>query len=135
MFRVVNLSNFNTSVQALMLIYQIMDSGESATDRFYSALYKKVLDPDFGTSVRSSQMLNLLFKALKKDEVLDRVKAFMKRILQVCTSTFPPNLVCGCLYLLSEVIKIRPQLGSLRQVKRKRELGFSNSRDSICGCT
>jgi len=46
--------------------------------------------------------LNLLFKSVKVDPELGRVKAFLKRILQVCTSHAPP-FVCGCLIMLSEV--------------------------------
>jgi ribosome biogenesis protein MAK21 len=40
MFRVVQLSGFNVSVQALMLIHQIMGRGDDVNDRFYSALYR-----------------------------------------------------------------------------------------------
>ena len=84
MFRIVHLgSAFNTSVQALMLIYQIMDCGEQATDRFYTALYRKVADPGLGETNKLAMFLNLLFKAMKKDASVGRVKAFVKRLLQV----------------------------------------------------
>lgn len=53
--------------------------------------------------------LNLLFRALKRDESLPRLRSFMKRILQVCLSC-PPQLSCGFLYLVSELLKIRPGL-------------------------
>ena len=49
-----------------------------------------------------AMFLNLLFKSVKFDPELGRVKAFLKRILQVCAGHAPP-FVCGCLYMLSEV--------------------------------
>ncbi len=46
--------------------------------------------------------LNILFKSLKSDPEIKRVKAFLKRILQVCCYHSPP-FACGCLYMISEV--------------------------------
>lgn len=45
MFRVVHQSQWSTSVQALMLIFQVMNSTDSVSDRFYTALYAKLFDP------------------------------------------------------------------------------------------
>ena len=112
MFRVVQLSSFNTSVQALMLIYQIMDFGQAATDRFYSALYRKILDPRLANSTKHTLFLNLIYKAMKKDSSVNRLKAFMKRIFQVC-HYLPSQLTCGCLFLLSEISKSRPEIKDL----------------------
>ena len=109
MFRVVHLSGFNVAVQALMLIHQIMDKGESATDRFYSALYRKVIDPNLATSTKQALFLNLLFKSMKRDQSVKRTTAFVKRILQMC-QFLPPQLTCGCLFLVSEVARARPEI-------------------------
>lgn len=51
--------------------------------RFYSALYKKLLDPQLATSSHQGLFLNLVFKALKKDHDIHRVMVFFKRLLQV----------------------------------------------------
>ncbi|TNN53720.1 CCAAT/enhancer-binding protein zeta [Liparis tanakae] len=40
LFRVVHLVRFNTAVQALMLLLQVMDSQQSVSDRYYTALYR-----------------------------------------------------------------------------------------------
>lgn len=40
LFRVVHLARFNTAVQALMLLFQVLDSQQSLSDRFYVALYR-----------------------------------------------------------------------------------------------
>ena len=42
MHKLVHLVSFNVSIQALTLLYQVMDSREAVTDRFYTALYKKI---------------------------------------------------------------------------------------------
>jgi len=109
MHKLVHLVSFNISIQALTLLYQVMDARESVTDRFYSALYKKILDPELTTSSKQVMFLNLLYKAIKADQSVPRVKAFCKRLLQVI-SYQPSHLVCGLLFLMSEVIKARPEI-------------------------
>ncbi|OUM69592.1 hypothetical protein PIROE2DRAFT_38003 [Piromyces sp. E2] len=53
--------------------------------------------------------LNLLYKSLKEDNSLVRIKSFIKRILQICTFHKVP-FICGSLYLVSEIIKQKPGL-------------------------
>lgn len=40
LFRVVHAVKFNTAVQALMLLFQVMDSEQTVSDRYYVALYR-----------------------------------------------------------------------------------------------
>lgn len=40
LFKVVHLVKFNTAVQALMLLFQVMDSQQTISDRYYVALYR-----------------------------------------------------------------------------------------------
>lgn len=40
LFKVVHLVKFNTAVQALMLLFQVMDSQQTCSDRYYVALYR-----------------------------------------------------------------------------------------------
>ncbi|XP_022242297.1 CCAAT/enhancer-binding protein zeta-like [Limulus polyphemus] len=108
-YRVVHFVSFNISVQALMLIFQVLDSREEITDRFYTALYRKLLDPQLHHSSHQAMFLNLLYRALKKDPHDQRAKAFMKRLLQVC-QYHSPTLVCGMLILISELLRHRPEL-------------------------
>lgn len=77
--------------------------------RFYSVLFRKLFDPEFGHTTKQSMFLNLLYRVLKRDESLSRLRTFVKRILQVCLSC-PPQLGCALLYLVSELIKFRPEL-------------------------
>jgi len=53
--------------------------------------------------------LNLLYKSLKADVVLRRVKAFVKRLLQV-SGEQSAGFTCGALFLVSEVMKVKPGL-------------------------
>ncbi|XP_022800825.1 CCAAT/enhancer-binding protein zeta-like isoform X2 [Stylophora pistillata] len=114
LFRTVHIGTFNTSVQALMLLYQVMESRQSVSDRFYSALYAKLLDPNLKTSSKQAVFLNILYKSVKSDPSLHRVKAFVKRIIQVC-SFQQPSFVCGALFMISELTKLKPGIKSLTQ--------------------
>uniref|UniRef100_A0A3Q2QMW9 CCAAT enhancer binding protein zeta n=1 Tax=Fundulus heteroclitus TaxID=8078 RepID=A0A3Q2QMW9_FUNHE len=109
LFRVVHLARFNTAVQALLLLFQVLDSQQSVSDRFYVALYRKLLDPGLAASSRQNLFLNLLYKALKADVALRRVKAFIKRLLQV-GAELGGGFACGALFLVSEVMKAKPGL-------------------------
>ncbi|XP_062857795.1 CCAAT/enhancer-binding protein zeta [Trichomycterus rosablanca] len=114
LFKVVHLVKFSTAVQALMLLFQVMDSQQTVSDRYYVALYRKLLDPGLSVSSRQSMFLNLLYKSLKADIVLRRIKAFVKRLLQVsCEQS--PTFACGALFLVSEVMKAKPGLKLLLQ--------------------
>lgn len=112
LFRITHSSNFNTSVQALMLIEQLSTTKHLAVDRFYRTLYESLLDPRLVTSSKHALYLNLLFRALKADLNVKRVEAFAKRLLQVVTLHQPP-FICGVLYLLRELEPIFPALKSL----------------------
>ncbi|EHA17927.1 hypothetical protein CBS115989_654 [Aspergillus niger] len=112
LFRITHSANFNTSIQALMLIQQITATHQVGADRFYRTLYESLLDPRVATSSKQSLYLNLLFKALKNDLNTRRVKAFVKRIVQVL-GLHQPAFICGVFYLIRELEKTFPDLASL----------------------
>lgn len=111
LFKVLHIVNFNTSVQALMLLFQVMNSQQTISNRYYVALYRKMLDPGLMMCSKQAMFLNLVYKSLKADIVLRRVKAFVKRLLQVTCEQMPP-FICGALYLVSEILKAKPGLRS-----------------------
>lgn len=82
-YKVVHLATFNVSLHALTLLYQVSDFANDITDRFYNALYAKLFDPRIVTSTHHAMLLNLIYKALLKDNQLSRVRIFVKRLLQV----------------------------------------------------
>ncbi|KAL8729892.1 MAG: hypothetical protein Q9166_004449 [cf. Caloplaca sp. 2 TL-2023] len=102
LFRVTHSSNFNTSIQALMLIQQINATHQCSADRYYRTLYESLLDPRLLTSSKQALYLNLLFKSLRADLNVKRVKAFAKRLLQV-VSMHQPSFACGAIYMLREL--------------------------------
>lgn len=112
LFRLVHAENFNVGVQALMLLFQISTKNQIASDRFYRALYAKLLSPAAVTSSKPELFLGLLVKAMKNDVMLKRVSAFSKRLLQVALQR-PPQYACGCLFILSEVLKAKPPLWAI----------------------
>lgn len=111
-FRVTHSSNFNTSIQALMLIQQISSTKHYSADRFYRTLYESILDPRLLTSSKQIMYLNLLYKSLKSDINVKRVQAFVKRLLQVITLHEAP-FVCGILYLISELEVTFPSIRNM----------------------
>lgn len=112
LFKITHSANFNTSIQALMLIQHLATSKNIATERFYRTLYESLLDPRLITSSKHTLYLNLLYRALKADLNVKRVKAFGKRLVQIITLHQPP-FICGVLYLLRELEKTFPSFGSL----------------------
>ncbi|KAI1004291.1 Ribosome biogenesis protein [Podosphaera aphanis] len=113
LFKITHSSNFNTSVQALMLIERFATTKNLSVDRFYRTLYESLLDPRLVTSSKHALYLNLLFRSLRSDTDTKRVKAFAKRMMQILTLHQPP-FICGTLYLLKELETNFPGLRSLR---------------------
>ncbi|KAI1415651.1 CBF-domain-containing protein [Hypoxylon sp. FL1857] len=112
LFRITHSSNFNTSIQALMLIQQLSANRHLATDRFYRTLYESLLDPRLITSSKQALYLNLLYRSLKADVDVRRVKAFVKRMLQVL-NLHQPSFVCGIIYLIIDLSTTFPDLKTL----------------------
>lgn len=107
MYRITHSANFNTSIQALLLIQQISTAHHISTDRFMRTLYESLLDPRLIRSSKQTMYLNLLYRALKNDVSVRRIKAFIKRLLQVIT-LHDPAFVCSVLYLIVELQNIFP---------------------------
>ncbi|KAF8469035.1 CBF/Mak21 family-domain-containing protein [Kalaharituber pfeilii] len=112
LFRITHSGNFNTSIQALMLIHQVSAAKQIVLDRFYRTLYESLLDQRILTSSKQSMYLNLLFKALKADTNIKRIKAFVKRLVQVST-LHQPAFICGVFYLLNELESTFPSLRTM----------------------
>ncbi|KAI1209480.1 CBF-domain-containing protein [Annulohypoxylon truncatum] len=112
LFRITHSSNFNTSIQALMLIQQLAANRHLATDRFYRTLYESLLDPRLITSSKQALYLNLLYRSLKADVDGRRVKAFVKRMLQVL-NLHQPSFVCGIMYLIIDLTVTFPDIKTL----------------------
>jgi ribosome biogenesis protein MAK21 len=111
-YRVVHVANFNISLHALSLLYQVSVHENTVSDRFYSALYKKLIDPKLLTTTHQAMLLSLIFKAILKDTEIVRIKVFVKRLLQLALF-MQPSFACGVLYLISQLIGKRTNIQSL----------------------
>uniref|UniRef100_A0A1S3CH26 CCAAT-binding factor domain-containing protein n=1 Tax=Cucumis melo TaxID=3656 RepID=A0A1S3CH26_CUCME len=112
LFQLVHSKNFNVAVQGFMLLDKVSSKNQVVSDRFYRALYSKLLLPVAMNSSKAEMFIGLLLRAMKSDVNLKRVAAYAKRILQVALQQ-PPQYACGCLFLLSEVLKARPSLWNM----------------------
>jgi ribosome biogenesis protein MAK21 len=112
LFKIAHSSNFNTGIQALLLIQHLSTARNLGSDRFYRTLYESLLDPRLITSSKQALYLNLLLRALKNDVDVRRVKAFAKRMLQVAGLHQPP-FVCGLLYVISHLRNTFPDISTL----------------------
>ncbi|KAI1821921.1 CBF/Mak21 family-domain-containing protein [Xylaria intraflava] len=121
LFRITHSSNFNTSIQALMLIQQLSANRQLATERYYRTLYESLLDPRLITSSKQALYLNLLYRSLKADVDVRRIKAFVKRMLQIL-NLHQPSFVCGIIYLAVELSVTFPDLKTLLSVPEENDL-------------
>jgi ribosome biogenesis protein MAK21 len=109
LFRIVHGHNFNLAVQALQFLFQVMRSRATLSDRFYRALYEKLMTVEARTSGKHALFLNLLFKSMKHDTSIPRITAFLKRLLQVCLHA-ATSFVCGSLILAGEIVRLHPEV-------------------------
>lgn len=65
------------------MLFIVFIYSEGISDRFYAALYRRILDLQHSTNV-DRQLFSLLYRALSSDIIEHRVIAFIKRLLQVC---------------------------------------------------
>lgn len=101
--------HINVSIQSLQLLQQLQSNDSGLSDRFYRSLYHLISLAELRPCRKQAMFLNLLYKAMLKDEDEGRLRAFVKRILQSCSYHHPP-FVCGALFMLSEVAKTKPHL-------------------------
>ncbi|KAF9163404.1 hypothetical protein DFQ26_002533 [Actinomortierella ambigua] len=111
-FRITHTSTFNTSIQALLLIFRVSSMKNNVTDRFYRTLYESLFDPRLIHTSKHSIYLNLVFDALKADQSIPRIKAFVKRLVQACAHHQPP-FICGAFFLISRLMTLKTGLSSM----------------------
>ncbi|AMD18714.1 HBL188Wp [Eremothecium sinecaudum] len=113
LFKITHSCNFNTSIQALVLIRQVVTKAELNPDRYYRTLYESLLDPQLANSSKHGLYLNLLYKSIKEDSNIARVDAMVKRLMHVCFNWLNASAVAGMLYLVVQLSKHIPQIRNL----------------------
>ncbi|EPX72936.1 ribosome biogenesis protein Noc1 [Schizosaccharomyces octosporus yFS286] len=109
LFTITHTASFNTAIQVLMLIFQASSTRDSVPDRFYKSLYESLLDPRLPTSSKHSLYLNLLYKSLIVDNNIARVRAFIKRMVQIAAWQ-SPSLVTGFFHVIQQLEDSNPSL-------------------------
>lgn len=136
-YRLIYFANIKISLQTLALILQMIAAmgAEHQHNRFYNALYKKLLDPELATcgTKYSALFLHIVHRAIHIDRNKARAQAFIKRLLQAALY-LPSQITCGCLVIISKLIKARSELNridvpQLQPITTKTE--ESNEDDSI----
>lgn len=115
-YRLVHFANIKVSLQTLALILQMIIAmgAEHHHNRFYNALYKKLLDPELGTcgSKYSALFLHIVHRAIHVDKNKSRAQAFIKRLLQASLN-MPAQMTCGCLIIISKILGARSELNRI----------------------
>ncbi|EXJ94489.1 hypothetical protein A1O1_02885 [Capronia coronata CBS 617.96] len=112
LFKIAHSPNFNTSIQALLLIQRLSNQHKASDDRFYRVLYESLLDPRLIHASKQQLYLNLLHRALKADLNVKRVRAFVKRLIQILSLHEPP-FICGAFFLIRDLESTFPSLAGL----------------------
>ncbi|KAH8365586.1 hypothetical protein KR093_002259, partial [Drosophila rubida] len=110
-YRLVHLADIRVSVQTLGLLLQLITVKTEKSDRFYNALYVKLLDLqliNIGTKT-ASQLLHIVHRAVHIDQHVARAQAFVKRLLQLALYA-PPHMAAGCLIVLHKLLRMRKEL-------------------------
>ncbi|KAL4704681.1 hypothetical protein ACJJTC_016625 [Scirpophaga incertulas] len=119
--KLVHLAGTNIAIHALALLFHISDSSKHSSDRYYTALYRKLSNAEIFNSTHSALLFSLIYKSLKQDKNVDRVTSFIKRLLQLCCHMNPAQ-TCGMLLLISQVLKDGEKKAAAKLVWSKKEV-------------
>ncbi|KAM8710489.1 hypothetical protein ACLKA7_017155 [Drosophila subpalustris] len=122
-YRLVHLADIRVSVQTLGLLLQLITVKTEKSDRFYNALYIKLLDLNLINigSKTAAQLLHIVHRAIHIDQLVPRAQAFVKRLLQLALYS-PPHMAAGCLIVLHKLLRMRKELvGGLGDTDMARE--------------
>ncbi|KRX20351.1 Trehalase [Trichinella nelsoni] len=104
LYKIAATSSLYINLQALALLFQVLDVKAEISDRFYRSLYRTMLVPELLSSSRCHAMFfHLLFKSMSQDFSDQRIRAFVKRLLQVCLMA-PAPFICAALLVISQAL-------------------------------
>lgn len=110
LYRLVHMSsNLKIRIQTLLFIYQVQSIHYQLNDRFYNLLYEMLHEPQVQSSSLQELFFDLLFFALKADFNINRLKGFVKRLLQVAISS-TPGFMATSLIFVSNLVQVHKQL-------------------------
>lgn len=104
LFQIAHAESLQSATQSLSLIYQISKMSAVQNDRFYQALYARMLDITQASEKIQASFLHLVMKAVLSDNNMNRQKAFIKRLLQSALAS-SPSYSGACMVVLMECFK------------------------------
>lgn len=117
-YRLTHSSNTNIQIEGLRFIFQVEQAQGFVSDRYYRSLYEFIQPYPYMRNITYKSLallFNTLMISMKEDSNISRIKAFVKRIFQVCLVSEPPFILAS-LMLLSEITKIHKSLLQLMEV-------------------
>ncbi|ORZ39809.1 CBF/Mak21 family-domain-containing protein [Catenaria anguillulae PL171] len=108
LFKITHHPFFPVRVQALSLIFQVVQSKPDMLGRYYRSLYSTLLDARHLVSAKQlSLFLNLVYRSIKADANIDRVQAFLKRVLQLAAHDRHAGFAIGALWMVALLMQQR----------------------------
>lgn len=110
-YKMIYVSEITTALHALSVLLQVVISSNMNHDRFYNALYRKILDPELVSlgPKFSSLFFHIFHRAVSNDPNNERAQAFIKRLLQAALG-FTSAKAAGALIVVHKILKQRAPL-------------------------
>lgn len=112
LYKVAHAHALSSATNALAFLLQLSDLNTIPSDRFYRAVYSRIMDVASASDSKQPSFLNVVYNAMKNDTNVKRLKAFSKRVLQA-GAYGNSGLSAACIVLVSKAFAKR-RIGILK---------------------
>jgi len=126
LFKMSHQCTLRIRIQALILLFQFLKTNSTLPDRFFRVLYEVLFVEELKTNTSCQQFFDVLYSALKDDFSLPRVRAFIKRIIQVAVHSEAPFAISS---LLLVARLLQAHAGAISLTKFTDHGKFTNEND------
>ncbi len=123
LFKMSHQCTLKIRIQALILLFQFLKTSSTLPDRFFRVLFEVLFVEELKINSSCQQFFDVLYSALKEDFSIPRVKAFIKRILQVAVHAEAPFAISS---LLLVARLLQAHAGAISLVKFSDHSKFNN---------
>lgn len=109
LFRLSHSKSLKLRIEVLKLIFNIIQSNETYTCRYYKSLYELLSAKEVVYSKHLREFLKLLMQSLMFDTNITRVAAIIKRLLQLSMYAEPSFISCT-LIIVSQIVRNKNKL-------------------------
>jgi len=128
LFKMSHQCTLRIRIQALILLFQFLKTNSTLPDRFFRVLYEVLFVEELKTNTSCQLYFDVLYSALKEDFSLPRVKAFLKRILQVAVHAEAPFAISS---LLLVARLLQAHVGAISLVKFSDHQKFNENDEEV----